>query len=313
MKLLVPKNGKSLLGQEFKLACKRTRHARIAVPFFTNERAIKLLLSEGATLQMIVRLCSVTRLDLLDKLANDDKVKIKICIGDWFHTKLYLFDRSIAIFGSANLTLGGLQSNHELSAVLTDDASIDSCHEVFEKLWVYEHVHDFDSDVSAVTRKILTQEKLAKRKAEDNADLADLKNLLDNIIEARRKKMAEANLKLPDLDVPDNVAPQQQTAMPKTATQATGYWVNRPMQMGTLETEVFNRAVARLKARPDLPLKLTPIWKSVPGAKPQTSSIAGLQLTSRGIAKQLDNRSYIATEGFRSAVESGNIASYLIK
>jgi PLD-like domain len=207
MRLLFPKNGKSTLQQEFDLLCRGTRHAKIAVPFFTHQATIESLLSEGAEVKMIVRLWPITRLDALEKLAANDKVRIKFCIDDWFHTKLYIFDQRAAIFGSANLTKSGLSENHELSAVLTAPSSIQACSAMFDELWDDERLHVFNGEVSARTREFLGQSKFSKRRDEDNVDLAALKKILADIAEVRRNETAEANQQPPLLDAPEAVVP----------------------------------------------------------------------------------------------------------
>ena len=40
------------------------------------------------------------------------------------HTKLYLFDESVSIVGSANFTMGGFKLNHELSLIIIDEDDI---------------------------------------------------------------------------------------------------------------------------------------------------------------------------------------------
>lgn len=40
------------------------------------------------------------------------------------HTKLYLFDESVSIVGSANFTMGGFKLNHELSMIISDENEI---------------------------------------------------------------------------------------------------------------------------------------------------------------------------------------------
>jgi hypothetical protein len=207
MKLLLPQNRRSTLKREFDLLCPRTRHAKIAVPFFTQQVTIESLLSEGAEVQMIVRLWPITRLDALDKLAANDKVRIKFCTDDWLHTKLYIFDQRAAIFGSANLTKSGLSENHELSAVLTTSRSIQACSAMFDELWNDERLHVFGDEVSARTREFLGQSKFSRRREEDSVDLAALKKILADIEVARRRKIEEANQQPPLLDAPKAVAP----------------------------------------------------------------------------------------------------------
>jgi PLD-like domain len=51
------------------------------------------------------------------------------------HSKLFLFGSSRALVTSANLTKAGLESNHELGIVATDESIVDGCAEYFDDLW----------------------------------------------------------------------------------------------------------------------------------------------------------------------------------
>ncbi|MBL4930939.1 phospholipase D-like domain-containing protein [Clostridium paridis] len=64
----------------------------------------------------------------------DSGAELVALIG--LHTKLYVFDESSAILGSANFTNGGFFTNHELSVFIDQDESIgDECNKHFEELW----------------------------------------------------------------------------------------------------------------------------------------------------------------------------------
>lgn len=64
-------------------------------------------------------------------LMNDAKVRgVKN-----LHAKLYLFGESSALVTSANLTLAGMESNHELGFITSDPKLVRECRTYFDKLW----------------------------------------------------------------------------------------------------------------------------------------------------------------------------------
>ncbi len=68
------------------------------------------------------------------------------------HTKLYLIDDRIVILGSANFTNGGLQTNHELSLIATDEPQL------FQKC--DEYFADMRAAIEAAPKGIVTEEWL---------------------------------------------------------------------------------------------------------------------------------------------------------
>ena len=94
----------------------------------------------------------------LRDLIRHGKLKIRIYTGSssYFHSKLYLVERSeeydgFAIVGSSNFSKGGFTGNSELN-VLTMD-SFPSLKKWFDELWNSEDVQDFDSSLMAIIEK----------------------------------------------------------------------------------------------------------------------------------------------------------------
>ena len=293
MKLIIPVDAKSTFGSEFKQLVPGTIHARFAVPFFTNERAVKLLVEAKAKVDLIVRICSATRHDVLKSLLSEPEVTIKFTLGDWFHTKLYLFDRRAAIFGSANLTKGGLDENHELSALLTEGQHIEALHQVFDALWRdTERVHHFDAEVADLVHELLTSARRSAR-ASERAEADALRRLVEELMQRRRAaEAAQAD-----------------------ARAAASRFAVAEARRGTISPRdqysvaVYELALQHLFERPDRAVDLGPIWRSVPGAKSQAASITSMALQGRGIATK-GKAGYIATEKFRRAVQSGDFREF---
>lgn len=68
----------------------------------------------------------------IDALIELHQAGAKVLALKNLHTKLYLIDDCIVILGSANFTNGGLQGNHELSLIATDESQLfQKCDEYF--------------------------------------------------------------------------------------------------------------------------------------------------------------------------------------
>lgn len=102
---------------------------------------------------------SIKGLDLLKKRG------VSIYAIKGLHTKLYLFDKDVAVLGSANFTFGGLVLNHELSLYISDET------ELIESLNNYYSVL-FDKMVSSTYSEV-TQEII-------EVEIAMLERLIKN-------------------------------------------------------------------------------------------------------------------------------------
>ncbi len=116
-----------------------TESIRIISPFLSRKMAV--LLCKAA--RKGVDCCFITRFYLQDFLdgsnsleglqdMKDAGVNVYALIG--LHTKLYLFDDSDAIVGSANFTEGGLVRNIELSIYLNGEPAIDTLLDYYEDI-----------------------------------------------------------------------------------------------------------------------------------------------------------------------------------
>src|ERR1039458_3777972 len=78
----------------------------------------------------------------LVRLIAEDRLKVKVFTQNRLHAKAYIFDypagrfeKGIAIVGSSNLSLAGLQDNTELNVVVHGNGNHEQLHAWFKKLW----------------------------------------------------------------------------------------------------------------------------------------------------------------------------------
>lgn len=108
----------------------------LAAPFFTTIAPIEALTDRGCEVRLIVRFSPVTTPEALKGAFDNPKVKVRYFTDAKFHTKLYIVD-DVALVGSANLTVNGLQSNRELSVLLRQDRdeAFYDLPQIFDDLW----------------------------------------------------------------------------------------------------------------------------------------------------------------------------------
>lgn len=114
---------------------------QIISPFLTISMAEKLCETKK---QRNISCDFITRFyieDMLNKANSMDAIELLMDSGinvyavKRLHTKLYLFDDTHAIMGSANFTNGGFKSNIELSLLVSDETMlIDELHEYFDNM-----------------------------------------------------------------------------------------------------------------------------------------------------------------------------------
>lgn len=114
---------------------------QIISPFLTISMAEKLCETKK---QRNISCDFITRFyieDMLNKANSMDAIELLMDNGinvyavKRLHTKLYLFDDTHAIMGSANFTNGGFKSNIELSLLVSDETMlIDELHEYFDNM-----------------------------------------------------------------------------------------------------------------------------------------------------------------------------------
>lgn len=88
----------------------------------------------------------------IDALIELHQAGAKVLALKNLHTKLYLIDDCIVILGSANFTNGGLQGNHELSLIATDE------YQLFQKC--DEYFADMRTAIEVAHEGIVTEEWL---------------------------------------------------------------------------------------------------------------------------------------------------------
>ncbi|MEJ2374979.1 MAG: phospholipase D-like domain-containing protein [Pseudolabrys sp.] len=102
--------------------------AQPACPFFSDPKPLEILKTAGCErVQLIVRLCRFTSPTALIKATEFGNVVMRLFTSDSFHAKFYILGTK-AIVDSANLTAAGLNSNRELSLLVTDE------HEDFDEI-----------------------------------------------------------------------------------------------------------------------------------------------------------------------------------
>lgn len=114
---------------EFLRELKQTQKLRIVCPFVSSQilRNIKNEFSFG-NFELITRYCLR---DFASGVSSLDGLKFSVEGGAMIygvkdlHSKIYLFDKRVAIISSANFTTGGLINNFECGVLITDVAVVD--------------------------------------------------------------------------------------------------------------------------------------------------------------------------------------------
>ena len=115
-----------------------TRKLRIISPF-VKEQVLRKLQSQFEFRNFEL----ITRFNLQDfKMGMSTLAGLKFSVENrasvygikGLHSKVYLFDKRVAIVTSANLTNGGLKSNYECGIFLTDSTVIANLHKYFDDL-----------------------------------------------------------------------------------------------------------------------------------------------------------------------------------
>ena len=110
------------------------------------QRAIRTVISDLDQSEENSRL-----LETVYSMVNDDRLKVKVYIKSKLHAKAYIFDfihpqpnsKGIAIVGSSNLSLAGLNNNTELNVFVHDNGeNHDELTSWFNELW--QEAEDFD-------------------------------------------------------------------------------------------------------------------------------------------------------------------------
>lgn len=85
-----------------------------AAPYFSEAGPLLSLLSDGCELELLVTRSSATTPAALRKISAQSTAKVRWMPTGGFHSKLYIFDKSHALVGSANLTDNGFNKNREI-------------------------------------------------------------------------------------------------------------------------------------------------------------------------------------------------------
>lgn len=106
------------------------------------------------------------------------------------HTKLYLFDSEIAILGSANFTMGGFKSNHELSLLITDETELNTNLEEYfdEMIELIQNSGNWLLDLKMIDDEIAMTDKLINNRRDKNATYNNTTKYGANIDELKMRK-----------------------------------------------------------------------------------------------------------------------------
>lgn len=115
----------------FKNSVENTKeNIRIVSPFIGFETSKQLVNSLNGTKKKCTVITRFYREDFLNHASSLEGLKILVEAGfevyalKDLHSKLYIFDESLAILGSANFTMGGFRWNHELSLLIEDEEEL---------------------------------------------------------------------------------------------------------------------------------------------------------------------------------------------
>ena len=111
---------------------------------------------------------------------------LKITYLPGLHAKVYVFDKCLAIVTSANLTRGGLTSNHEYGVLLRDSSYVSKIQTDVNKYALLGARMDLDS-LDSLSE--ITKDTVAVRREVDRSTRSRLRAILD-------RKIAEANTQL---------------------------------------------------------------------------------------------------------------------
>ncbi len=111
----------------------KQRAARIALAAQRIRSRLERLDSSDEDQALVAQLC---------RLIRENRLKVKVYIRGRLHAKAYIFDypadrfeRGVAIVGSSNLSLAGLQDNTELNVVVHGNANHEQLRKWFDRLW----------------------------------------------------------------------------------------------------------------------------------------------------------------------------------
>lgn len=158
---LIHKDWKRRFAEAFGSKC---RDLRLMAPFI-KLGAIEELLATQRPKPLRV----LTRFNLADcrakaqdiealKLLLDRGAQVKGVKG--LHSKLYIFDKSTVILGSANLTKRALGVNHELGVMIREPEAVNTCAGYFDRMWskakeklTHKKLRKWQHEIDAAERK----------------------------------------------------------------------------------------------------------------------------------------------------------------
>ena len=185
------------IGEHLTETFSKAVEAHIAVALVKDYSLSILDMAKNCKVRMIVGINLPTSIEVLEGLRERYKSNARIYLrGDFFHPKVYLFrmkDNSlIAYIGSANFTNSGLNSNIELSIVVTDQIVCAQILEWFNRLYnKSEHItNDFLANYS---NYVMRWGKISQKRNEDFKHITENHGFFMDIMQELEKRRYKKN------------------------------------------------------------------------------------------------------------------------
>ncbi|UEL48303.1 phospholipase D family protein [Terrisporobacter hibernicus] len=147
------------------------KHIKIISPFIGLNTS--KLISEFMKNNIQCECTVITRFytqDFIDRVSNLEGLKLlkqsnaKLYALKNLHSKLYLIDDNYGIIGSANFTMGGFKSNHELSLAIKDETCLlNNLNEYFDELKDdIRHAGDWEITSEIIEKEIELTDRMFK-------------------------------------------------------------------------------------------------------------------------------------------------------
>lgn len=131
-----------------------TKSLFVASPFVTITDELAAAAEQGKNVSLLAGLNRATDPKALRAVFGIPNLGIRY-YNHRFHAKIYLFD-TCALIGSSNLTDGGMKSNREATALVTDSEQLEEVRALSQELWsgapvlTSETLSKFESSVRAI-------------------------------------------------------------------------------------------------------------------------------------------------------------------
>lgn len=136
MTLYTNQSGQNSLHAALLVHAKNKKTLKIASAFFSFDDVLFEIARGGVRINIVVRLGEGTSLEALRAILGHEDIQVRYYNSRRFHPKFYIFDDSVAIVGSANLTKSGFTTNNEAAVTLSGGADeFDQLVSLFSLYW----------------------------------------------------------------------------------------------------------------------------------------------------------------------------------